>query len=106
MWYSEEAKRIYGETILASHPRKRLFVIKHPVGVVAAITPWNFPAAMITCKLGPALKEAGRALRSIWERNTSPSGEFEIMNLNIGKGEQKTDRLPAVGLFCVRANGC
>src|SRR5699024_11759877 len=47
-WYSEEAKRIYGETIPASDPNKRLLVIKQPVGVVAAITPWNFPASMIT----------------------------------------------------------
>ncbi|WP_153733365.1 NAD-dependent succinate-semialdehyde dehydrogenase [Sporosarcina obsidiansis] len=54
-WYAEEAKRIYGETIPASHSSKRLFVHKQPVGVVAAITPWNFPAAMITRKVGPAL---------------------------------------------------
>ncbi|MBS2968774.1 NAD-dependent succinate-semialdehyde dehydrogenase [Metabacillus sp. KIGAM252] len=54
-WYAEEGKRIYGETIPASAANKRLFVIKQPVGVVAAITPWNFPAAMITRKVGPAL---------------------------------------------------
>lgn len=54
-WYAEEARRIYGETIPASIPGKRLFVEKEPVGVVAAITPWNFPAAMITRKLAPAL---------------------------------------------------
>ncbi len=54
-WYAEEARRIYGETIPASVPGKRLFVEKEPVGVVAAITPWNFPAAMITRKLAPAL---------------------------------------------------
>ncbi|WP_338754810.1 NAD-dependent succinate-semialdehyde dehydrogenase [Bacillus sp. FJAT-52991] len=54
-WYAEEGKRIYGETIPASHPRKRLFVQKEPVGVMAAITPWNFPAAMITRKVAPAL---------------------------------------------------
>ncbi|WP_405196595.1 NAD-dependent succinate-semialdehyde dehydrogenase [Virgibacillus necropolis] len=54
-WYAEEAKRVYGETIPASHPNKRIFVNKQPVGVVAAITPWNFPAAMITRKVGPAL---------------------------------------------------
>jgi len=54
-WYAEEGKRIYGETIPASHPNKRIFVIKQPVGVVAAITPWNFPAAMITRKIAPAL---------------------------------------------------
>ncbi|WP_198508549.1 NAD-dependent succinate-semialdehyde dehydrogenase [Bacillus xiapuensis] len=54
-WYAEEGKRIYGETIPSSHPRKRLFVQKEPVGVIAAITPWNFPAAMITRKVAPAL---------------------------------------------------
>jgi succinate-semialdehyde dehydrogenase/glutarate-semialdehyde dehydrogenase len=54
-WYAEEAKRIYGETIPASHKDKRLMVLKEPVGVVAAITPWNFPVAMITRKLAPAI---------------------------------------------------
>lgn len=54
-WYAEEGKRIYGETIPASHPNKRILVQKQPVGVIAAITPWNFPAAMITRKVGPAL---------------------------------------------------
>lgn len=54
-WYAEEGKRVYGETIPASHPNKRILVRKEPVGVVAAITPWNFPAAMITRKVAPAL---------------------------------------------------
>jgi succinate-semialdehyde dehydrogenase/glutarate-semialdehyde dehydrogenase len=54
-WYAEEGKRIYGETIPASYPNKRIFVQKQPVGVIAAITPWNFPAAMITRKIAPAL---------------------------------------------------
>ncbi len=54
-WYAEEAKRVYGETIPASATNKRLLVRKEPVGVIAAITPWNFPAAMITRKVGPAL---------------------------------------------------
>lgn len=54
-WYAEEAKRVYGETIPASSADKRIFVARQPVGVVAAITPWNFPAAMITRKAGPAL---------------------------------------------------
>ncbi|YCA13528.1 NAD-dependent succinate-semialdehyde dehydrogenase [Bacillus sp. AK128] len=54
-WYAEEAKRIYGETIPATGRDKRLFVQKQPVGVVAAITPWNFPAAMITRKVAPAI---------------------------------------------------
>ncbi|MGI2180197.1 NADP-dependent succinate-semialdehyde dehydrogenase [Shewanella frigidimarina] len=54
-WFAEEAKRIYGETIPGHQADKRLTVIKQPVGVTAAITPWNFPAAMITRKAGPAL---------------------------------------------------
>ncbi|WP_339198787.1 NAD-dependent succinate-semialdehyde dehydrogenase [Aeribacillus sp. FSL k6-2211] len=54
-WFAEEAKRIYGETIPASVHSKRIIVQKQPVGVVAAITPWNFPAAMITRKVAPAL---------------------------------------------------
>lgn len=54
-WYAEEGKRVYGETIPATGRNKRLFVHKQPVGVIAAITPWNFPAAMITRKVAPAL---------------------------------------------------
>lgn len=54
-WYAEEAKRVYGDVIPASHENKRLMVFREPVGVVAAITPWNFPVAMITRKLAPAL---------------------------------------------------
>lgn len=54
-WYAEEAKRVYGETIPASSPNKRLLVMKQPVGVAAIITPWNFPSAMITRKIAPAL---------------------------------------------------
>ncbi|MFC5303005.1 NAD-dependent succinate-semialdehyde dehydrogenase [Azospira restricta] len=54
-WFAEEGKRVYGETIPAPSGDKRLLVIKQPVGVTAAITPWNFPIAMITRKVGPAL---------------------------------------------------
>lgn len=54
-WFAEEGKRIYGDTIPQHGADKRIVVIKEPVGVVAAITPWNFPAAMITRKAGPAL---------------------------------------------------
>jgi succinate-semialdehyde dehydrogenase / glutarate-semialdehyde dehydrogenase len=54
-WFGEEAKRVYGDTIPSPATDKRLVVIKEPVGVCAAITPWNFPAAMITRKAGPAL---------------------------------------------------
>ena len=54
-WYSEEAKRIYGDTIPAPSNDKRIMVLKQPIGVCAAITPWNFPNAMITRKIAPAL---------------------------------------------------
>lgn len=54
-WFAEEAKRAYGETIPAVAADKRMLVIKQPIGVCAAITPWNFPAAMITRKVAPAL---------------------------------------------------
>jgi succinate-semialdehyde dehydrogenase/glutarate-semialdehyde dehydrogenase len=54
-WYAEEAKRAYGETIPGTFANQRVLVVKRPVGVVAAITPWNFPAAMITRKVAPAL---------------------------------------------------
>lgn len=54
-WFAEEAKRVYGETIPSPTPENRLTVLRQPIGVTAAITPWNFPAAMITRKAGPAL---------------------------------------------------
>lgn len=54
-WFAEEGKRLYGEIIPGHQPDKRIVVLRQPVGVVAAITPWNFPAAMITRKAGPAL---------------------------------------------------
>ncbi len=55
LWYAEEASRAYGEWIPSSNKSKRLLVIPQPVGVVGAITPWNFPASMITRKIAPAL---------------------------------------------------
>ena len=54
-WFAEEAKRIYGDIIPGHQPDKRIMVLKQPVGVVASITPWNFPNAMMTRKLAPAL---------------------------------------------------
>jgi len=54
-WFSEEARRAYGEIIPTHDPTKRLLVFKQPIGVIAAITPWNFPLAMITRKVAPAL---------------------------------------------------
>ncbi|ALC12434.1 NAD-dependent succinate-semialdehyde dehydrogenase [Sphingopyxis sp. 113P3] len=55
LWFAEEARRVYGSVIPGNAPTRRLTVIRQPVGVVAAITPWNFPAAMITRKVAPAL---------------------------------------------------
>jgi len=54
-WFAEEGKRIYGDVIPSHGPDKRIVTLKQPIGVVAAITPWNFPSAMITRKVGPAL---------------------------------------------------
>ncbi|WP_158736772.1 NAD-dependent succinate-semialdehyde dehydrogenase [Alteribacillus sp. YIM 98480] len=54
-WFAEEGKRVYGKTVPASSTEKRMMVIHQPVGVVGAITPWNFPQAMITRKVAPAL---------------------------------------------------
>ncbi len=54
-WFAEEGKRVYGEIIPSARPDQRFYVLHQPVGVVAAITPWNYPISMITRKLGPAL---------------------------------------------------
>jgi succinate-semialdehyde dehydrogenase / glutarate-semialdehyde dehydrogenase len=54
-WFAEESRRVYGETVPSTDPSKRYLVIKQPIGVCAAITPWNFPIAMITRKVAPAL---------------------------------------------------
>src|SRR5690625_221745 len=78
-WYAEEGKRIYGETIPAHVDGKRLQVWKKPVGVVAAITPWNFPAAMLTRKMGPAL--AAGCTIVIKPSSDSPITAVKLMEL-------------------------
>src|SRR2546422_5343551 len=92
-WFGEEAKRIYGDTIPQHQADKRIVVIKQPIGVVACITPWNFPLAMITRKAGPAigagctvvLKPAGQtpysalALAELAERAGVPKGVFNVV---------------------------
>jgi len=92
-WFGEEAKRIYGDTIPAPQSDKRIVVIKEPIGVVACITPWNFPLAMITRKAGPAiaagctvvLKPASQtpfsalALAELAERAGVPKGVFNVI---------------------------
>ncbi len=55
LWFAEEAKRVYGKTIPASRPDQRFQVLRQPVGVVGAITPWNYPVSMVTRKVAPAL---------------------------------------------------
>src|SRR5256886_15178367 len=54
-WFAEEARRVYGQIVPPPVPNKRLWVLKQPIGVVGAITPWNFPATMVTRKIAPAL---------------------------------------------------
>jgi succinate-semialdehyde dehydrogenase/glutarate-semialdehyde dehydrogenase len=92
-WFGEEAKRVYGDTIPQHQPDKRIVVVKEPIGVVACITPWNFPLAMITRKAGPAiaagctvvLKPASQtpfsalALAELGERAGLPPGVFNVI---------------------------
>jgi len=92
-WFGEEAKRAYGDTIPHQQPDKRLVVVKEPIGVVACITPWNFPLAMITRKAGPAiasgctvvLKPASQtpfsalALAELASRAGVPPGVFNVI---------------------------
>jgi succinate-semialdehyde dehydrogenase / glutarate-semialdehyde dehydrogenase len=78
-WYAEEGKRVYGETIPASVTNKRILVRKEPVGVIAAITPWNFPAAMITRKVAPALAAGCTAV--IKPANQTPLTALKLAEL-------------------------
>lgn len=92
-FFAEEARRIYGETIPSPWPNARIVAIKQPVGVVAAITPWNFPNAMITRKAGPALAAgcsfvvkpatetpfSALALAELAERAGIPKGVFSVI---------------------------
>jgi succinate-semialdehyde dehydrogenase/glutarate-semialdehyde dehydrogenase len=104
-WFAEEGKRVYGETIPTHAPDKRLLVFKEPVGVCAAITPWNFPNAMITRKVAPALAAgctvvvkpaeqtplSALALAELAHRAGIPPGVFNVLpsdsihSIEIGK---------------------
>ncbi|MDJ0859138.1 MAG: NAD-dependent succinate-semialdehyde dehydrogenase [Dinoroseobacter sp.] len=97
-WFAEEAKRIYGETIPGHMPDKRIQVIKQPVGVVGAITPWNFPNAMITRKAAPAFAAgcaflskpaedtplSALALGVLADRAGIPKGLFSVLPASSG----------------------
>lgn len=65
-WFAEEAKRVCGDVLSSTAPDNRMLVIKQPIGVVGAITPWNFPFSMITRKVAPALA-AGCTVRALVE---------------------------------------
>jgi succinate-semialdehyde dehydrogenase/glutarate-semialdehyde dehydrogenase len=92
-WFAEEGKRVYGDTMPSPWPDKRIVVTKEPIGVCAAITPWNFPAAMITRKCGPALAAgcpmvvrpadltplSALALAVLAERAGVPPGVFSVI---------------------------
>ncbi|AWJ87652.1 succinate-semialdehyde dehydrogenase I (plasmid) [Azospirillum sp. TSH58] len=92
-WFAEEGKRVYGDVIPSFAGNKRIVVLKEPIGVVAAITPWNFPNAMITRKVGPALAAgctivvkpaedtplSALALAELAERAGVPAGVFNIV---------------------------
>jgi succinate-semialdehyde dehydrogenase/glutarate-semialdehyde dehydrogenase len=92
-WFGEEAKRVAGETLASPWPDKRIVVTKEPIGVCAAITPWNFPAAMITRKVAPALAAgcpivlkpaeltplSALALAVLAERAGVPQGVFSVV---------------------------
>jgi succinate-semialdehyde dehydrogenase/glutarate-semialdehyde dehydrogenase len=97
-WFAEEGKRLYGDTMPTFAPDKRVLVVKEPIGVVAAITPWNFPAAMITRKSGPALAAgctmvlkpasmtpfSALAQAELAERAGMPKGVFNVVTGSAG----------------------
>ncbi len=105
-WFAEEAKRIYGDTIPAPRPDQRITVLRQPVGVTAAITPWNFPAAMITRKAAPALAAgcsmivrpadltplSALALAELGQRAGLPAGVLQVVTGSAsGIGRMLTD---------------
>ena len=101
-WFAEEAKRVYGDTIPGHQADKRLIVTKEPIGVAAAITPWNFPAAMITRKAGPALAAgcamvlkpapqtpfSALALAVLAERAGIPAGLFSVLPADVERSRE------------------
>src|SRR5699024_7056700 len=87
-WFAEESRRIYGETVPASSKDKRTMVIKQPVGVVAAITPWNFPLSMAARKVAPALAAGCTVI--LKPSSKSPQSAIEMAKIfdeiNLTKG--------------------
>lgn len=101
-WFAEEAKRVYGDVIPGHQADKRILVQKEPVGVTAAITPWNFPAAMITRKVGPALAAgcamvlkpapqtpfSALALAALAEQAGLPAGLFSVITADVDRSRE------------------
>jgi succinate-semialdehyde dehydrogenase / glutarate-semialdehyde dehydrogenase len=101
-WFAEEAKRVYGDVIPGHQADKRILVQKEPVGVTAAITPWNFPAAMITRKVGPALAAgcamvlkpapqtpfSALALAALAEEAGLPAGLFSVVTADVDNARE------------------
>ncbi|PWW42957.1 aldehyde dehydrogenase family protein, partial [Chromohalobacter israelensis] len=95
-WFAEEAKRIYGDVIPSHKANSRILVTKEPIGVVGAITPWNFPLAMITRKAAPAIAAgcsmvlkpseetplSALALATLAEEAGVPAGVFNVVSCN------------------------
>jgi succinate-semialdehyde dehydrogenase/glutarate-semialdehyde dehydrogenase len=113
-YYAEEARRIYGETIPSHREDARILVLKQPIGVVAAITPWNFPAAMITRKAAPALAAGctivikpapetpltALALAALAERAGLPAGALNVLTGDapqVGKAMCNHDAVQLIG---------
>lgn len=104
-WYAEEAKRVAGEILASQHAHKRIHILRQPSGVVYGITPWNFPVAMVTRKVAPALaagctfvlKPAEETplsalyLASLWREAGGPPGTFEVL--------PALDPVPVSGVF-------
>lgn len=88
-WFAEEGKRVYGDTIPMSQPGKRIVVLKEPVGVCAAITPWNFPSAMIARKVAPAMAAGCTAV-------VKPAAQTPFSALALGVLAEKAGVPPGV----------
>ncbi len=98
-WFGGEAERVYGQIVPPMNPTSRVLVLRQPVGVTAAITPWNFPAAMMTRKLGPAM--AAGCTSVVKPASATPLTAALILraieDAGMPPGRREPDHLPLVG---------
>ncbi len=108
-WFAEEARRVYGDTIPAAQGDKRILTLKQPVGTTAAITPWNFPTAMLTRKAGPALAAgcsmvvkpatqtpfSALAFAELGQRAGLPKGLLSVLTGSASQDRRRDDAQPA-----------